>query len=189
MIYISVQATFAQSSILNEEKLKPHGLSIIGQLCDYIELMSNSNIDVTTRKAYQSRALKLFINKGETYVEDDVKKEGVYIEINSPYRSKPVRRFVRNYFEGLINNRYSKVTIESTEIANIKVSNLQKINDDIYVCTCYFEQAYCGNKDGREIYKDITRKKVKCYITKEETDDGVEYITRLGDIKAVEKIK
>lgn len=57
----------------------------------------------------------------------------------------------------------------------------------MYVCTCYFEQVFVGYRDGRAIYKDITRKKVKCYIEIQDVEDGPqEYVVLLGDVQAID---
>lgn len=93
---------------------------------------------------------------------------------------------MKDYFTGLINLRYSKVDIQSTKVQDIKVSELQKIDDNKYVCTAYFEQIFIGYRDGRPIYKDRTRKKVKVYILAEETIDRPEFVVMLGDVTALE---
>lgn len=187
---ILTSCVYAQTTTASvDEMLKRRSAEKVGEMTDKIEFMANPQNDIQTRYVYKSKALKLFVNNGEAYEEDGRHKDGVYMEVTSVYRKKPSRRLMRDYFEGLINMRYSKVTIESTDVSNIKVSNLQKTDDGQYVCTCYFEQAFCGYKDGRLVYKDITRKKVKCYVSREETIDGVEYIVRLGDVTALETIK
>lgn len=65
-------------------------------------------------------------------------------------------------------------------------SDLQKIDDNKYVCTAYFEQVFVGYREGHPVYKDRTRKKVKVYILAEETIDGQEFIVLLGDVTALE---
>lgn len=184
-----VTASFAQANV--QEVLRIRAAEKVGQLCDYIEFLANPQNEYKTRSYYKTKALNLFINKGEAYEEDGVYKKGVMMEVTSIWRSKPSRRLMKDYFTGLMNMRYSKVEIESTEVSNIEVSKLQPIDDDTYVCTCYFEQAFCGYRDGVPVYKDITRKKVKCYVIKEKVldDQGgeqIEYMVMLGDVTALE---
>lgn len=47
---------------------------------------------------------------------------------------------MKDYLTGLINLRYSKVDVVSTDIYGISMSELQKIDDNEYVCTaCYVQ--------------------------------------------------
>ena len=186
---LTVSASFAQSDI--QEVLKRRAAEKVGQLCDYIEFLANPQNEYKTRNYYKTKALNLFINKGEEYEEDGIYKKGVIMEVTSVWRKKPSQRLMKDYFTGLMNMRYSKVAIESTEISNIEVSRLQQIDDDTFVCTCYFEQAFCGYRDGIPVYKDITRKKVKCYVVKEVIIDDQggeqhEFMVMLGDVTALE---
>ena len=186
---MTVTFSYAQSDV--QEVLKRRAAEKVGQLCDYIEFLANPQNEYKTRNYYKTKALKLFINKGEEYEEDGIYKKGVLMEVTSIWRKKPSQRLMKDYFTGLMNMRYSKVVIESTEVSNIEVSRLQQIDDDTYVCTCYFEQAFCGYRDGIPVYKDITRKKVKCYVVKEVILDDQggeqhEYMVMLGDVTALE---
>jgi len=186
---MAVTFSYAQSDV--QEVLKRRAAEKVGQLCDYIEFLANPQNEYKTRNYYKTKALNLFINKGEEYEEDGIYKKGVLMEVTSIWRKKPSQRLMKDYFTGLMNMRYSKVVIESTEVSNIEVSRLQQIDDDTYVCTCYFEQAFCGYRDGIPVYKDITRKKVKCYVVKEVILDDQggeqhEYMVMLGDVTALE---
>ena len=184
----------AQSSSL-EDMLKVRAAEKVGQMCDYIEFLASKDNDYETRKYYRDKALHLFINNGESYEEDGVYKEGVAMEVTSVYRSKPRRRLMRDYFTGLMNLRYAAVQIQSTDVANIEVSRLHQVDENLFVCTCYFEQAFAGyNENGVPVYRDITRKKVKCYVYRELIEPGVgedgeanfEFIVVLGDVTALE---
>ena len=185
----TVTISYAQSDV--QEVLKRNVAEKEGQLYDYIEFLANPQNEYKTRNYYKTKALNLFINKGEEYEEDGIYKKGVLMEVTSIWRKKPSQRLMKDYFTGLMNMRYSKVVIESTEVSNIEVSRLQQIDDDTYVCTCYFEQAFCGYRDGIPVYKDITRKNVKCYVVKEDILDDQggeqhEYMVMLGDVTALE---
>lgn len=184
---------YCQSDLAEEEEnaIKTRVQEKVRQLTDYIEFLANPENDFKERQFYRSKALNLFIARGESYEsESGVREKGVFMEVTSIYRSKPSRRLMKDYFTGLMEMRYSKVIIESTDFG-FSVSDLKQIDEDLYVCTCYFEQAFCGYKDGTPIYKDITRKKVKIYIVRETIidDNGdldKEYIVMLGDVTALE---
>lgn len=159
---------------------------MVAQMNDNISFMADKSKDFDTRMYYRELALKLFVENGEPYEEEGIWKKGVMMEVTSVYRNRPTRRLIKDYFMGLIKLRYSKVDIQSTKVHEIRVSDLQKVDENKYVCTAYFEQTFVGYRDGVPIYKDRTMKKVKVYILAEETIDGQEFIVRLGDITALE---
>lgn len=173
---------FAQNK---QDLLRNRAAQKVGQMCDYIEFMANPENDLETRSYYCDKALNLFINRGNAYEEDGIMKEGVLMEVSSVNRKSKLPKLMKKYFIGLMNLKYQKVVIESTDVSEIEVSNLREV-DNYYVCTCYFEQAFCGYRDGRPVYRDITRKKVKCYIYVEQTERGEEYIVMLGDTTVTE---
>ena len=178
--------TFAQSNVGISELMKQRAQQKVAQMNDNISFMADKPKDYSTRNYYRGRALNLFIERGEPFEEEGIHNSGVKMETTSIYRKKPSRRLIKDYFTGLVNLRYSKVDIKSTKVHEIEVSDLQKIDDNKYVCTAYYEQVFIGYRDGRPVYKDRTRKKVKVYILAEETIDGQEFIVLLGDVTALD---
>ena len=134
----------------------------------------------------KKQALDLFAGRGYDYEENGIHKEGVRMEVTSVNNTRPRAKLMRVYFNGLVNLTYQKVSIQSTEVSSIKVSNLQKVDNNLYVCTCYFDQVFIGYRDGIPIYKDMTRKKVKCYVEVQDAEDGLEYVVLLGDVHAID---
>lgn len=196
-VIIASSNLHAQSNISNNPDLKRRAAECVAQMNDYISFMSDKAKDLKTRGVYRSEALNLFIAQGEAYEEETtdeyghiqkVHKDGAMMEITSKFRRRPTHRLIKDYFTALMNMRYSKVDIQSTDVAEIEVSNLKKVGDGHYTCTCYFEQAFCGYRDGKPVYKDITRKKVECHIFVLDTEEGEMYIVRLGDVTALETI-
>ena len=200
--------TYSQSNMSKEkmDMLRRRAAEKVGNLGEFIRLTAYKDPKLTTEKQmknkryYRTAALNLLIFQGEEYDETAVEilsdgttkettihKEGVMMEVSSLSSDTTARKTVKEYLDGLLNLSYAQVDIKTTEVANIEVSKLQKYRDDMYVCTCYFEQEFRGyNKDGIPQYKDITKKRVKCYIKVEETEDGEEYVIMLGDISVVE---
>lgn len=190
MLLLLIGATaFAQSDAGISELMKQRAQQKVAQMNDNISFMADKSKSLDTRNYYKGRALNLFIEKGEPFEEEGIHNTGVKMETTSIYRKKPSRRLMKDYFTGLVNLRYSKVDIQSTKVHEIEVSDLQKIDENKYVCTAYFEQIFVGYRDGRPVYKDRTRKKVKVYILAEETIDGQEFIVLLGDVTALETTK
>ena len=179
-------SAFAQNDADISELMKQRAQQKVAQMNDNISFMADKSKDLNTRNYYKGRALNLFIEKGDPYEEEGIRNTGVKMETTSVYRKKPLRRLMKDYFTGLVTLRYSKVDIQSTKVHEIEVSDLQKIDDNKYVCTAYFEQIFIGYQDGKPVYKDRTKKKVKVYILAEETIDGQEFIVLLGDVTALE---
>lgn len=186
-------ATYAQSGI--EDLIAKRAQQKVKQMTNYIEYMANKQESLNDRREYRTLALNLFIGHGEPYTLNDATRKGVYMQITSKYRKRPTERLMKDYFTGLINMRYDKVIIESTDIKDIKVSELKKVGENEFECTCTFVQAFCGYRDGRPVYKDITKKRVTCHIFGEETvtvqsngeiKTSYEYIVLLGDVEALE---
>ncbi len=193
----------AQNSAI-EEKIKSRAAHKVGLLGEYIGTIADkSQGDLRTRLHFCDKALSLFIGKGGPYEEDGVERKGVVMEVTSVNRKNADgspyvnRRLMKNYFNGLANLRYDAVSIETTDVADIKVSNLHRVADNLFVCTCFFEQAFTGYKDGRPVYKDITRKAVKCYVIQDEIEpelieeggDRYEYLVLLGDVRAIDTVR
>lgn len=170
-----------------DEMLKHRCAEKVKQMCDDIEYMANPQHKNSNRLYYRKVALRLFIAQGESYKEDGRTREGVMMQVTSVNQSEPTSHLMKRYFTNLVERlTYSKVVMQTTDVSAMKVSELQPIDDDTYVCTVYFEQSFCGYRDGKPVYKDITRKRVKCYIKVEQTEDGEEYIVMLGDVTALE---
>lgn len=169
-----------------EEMIKRRAAEKVAQMNDYISFMASKKKSTENRKYYKTKALNLFMGKGYSYEEEGVEKEGVTMETTSTNRKSVNLSLMRDYYDRVIRLRYSDVKITSTEIADIKVSNLQQIDENLYVCTCQYNQAFVGYRDGKPVYKDITTKRIKCYVYAEDTEDGFEYVILLGDVTALE---
>ena len=179
---------FAQMMDKNsvEEQITRRAAERVAQMNDYISFMADKSNDLETRQYNKKQALNLFAGRGYDYEENGIHKEGVRMEVTSVNNTRPRAKLMRVYFNGLVNLTYQKVSIQSTEVSSIKVSNLQKVDNNLYVCTCYFDQVFIGYRDGIPIYKDMTRKKVKCYVEVQDAEDGLEYVVLLGDVHAID---
>lgn len=181
-----IASSVTAQTVDQEEMIKRRAAEKVAQMNDYISFMASKKKSTENRKYYKKKALNLFMGKGFSYKEDGVEKDGVMMETSSLNRSSVNHKLMREYFDNLISLKYTEVKITSTEIANIKVSNLQQIDENLYVCTCQYDQAFVGYRDDRPVYKDITTKRIKCYVYAEDTEDGKEYVILLGDVTALE---
>jgi hypothetical protein len=180
--------SIAFSQDINDKVIKCRIPEVIAQLNDYISFIADKKQPLKKKMHYKEKALNLFIGKGYGYEEDGVKKEGVILEVASKNRKQTRRLLIRNYLDNLINRLggYSDVKITAPENANMKLSELIQVSPNLWVCECEFNQAFEGIRDGRLIYRDITTKRIKCYVTAEETEDGREFVCKLGNVYAID---
>ncbi len=117
----------AQNSV--EDQIKRRAAERVAQMNDYISFMADKSNDLETRQYNKKQALNLFAGRGYDYEENGIHKEGVRMEVTSVNNTRPRAKLMRVYFNGLVNLTYQKVSIQSTEVSSIKVSNLQKVDN------------------------------------------------------------
>lgn len=179
-----------------EDKIKLRAAEKVSQMNHYIANMADQSQDMKYRNRRKEKALNLFVGKGYKYIENGVEKDGVKMQVTSKNRKKVGEPLMRKYFDHLVGTQldrmYDNVKIEATEVADIKVSELRKLDDNLWECTCQYDQAFEGWRDGRPVYRDITTKRIKCYVLAElvegETGDEWEFIILLGDVYAIKTV-
>ena len=176
----------AQTDSQKEEMLKTRAKEKVGQFCDYVSFIASKKKNLKTRLYYVDKAKNLFLNRGKALFDEDgsMVRDSVIMQVTSLKAKKPRNVYLNKYLPNLANLMYPQVEVTSTDVAEMKVSNLHKIGDGLYTCTVYFYQYFVGKADNRVVYKDKTNKRVQCYIIEEETEDGLEYVVLLGDIYA-----
>ena len=176
----------AQTDSQKEEMLKTRATEQVGQFCDYVSFIASKKKNLKTRLYYVDKAKNLFLNRGKALFDEDgsMVRDSVIMQVTSLKAKKPRNVYLNKYLPNLANLKYPQVEVTSTDVAEMKVSNLHKIGDGLYTCTVYFYQYFVGKADNRVVYKDKTNKRVQCYIIEEETEDGLEYVVLLGDIYA-----
>lgn len=189
-IIILMSSISASAQDYNEEKLfQQRAKERVKLMNDYVSFMADKSKSQETRYYYRKKALPLFIGKGYEYEENGVTKQGVMMQTTSVNRPGVTNTLLRDYFSRLVNLRYSKVNITSTEIAGMKVSDLKKVdssdNKTLYMCTCQYVQYFRGEYGDGYVYADKTTKRIVCYVEVEETEDGQEFMIKLGDVEAI----
>jgi len=164
-------------------------LEKINLLGDYLSTIGNPNVGLEVRKYYVPRALSLFVNNGASYTIDESVVKGAHIEINNEYRTRPIKRLVKDYINGLLNSRYEAIKVENATFAIVKSGNLKF--DDMsgkYIAKAIISQNFKGFIDGKPIYDDIVNKTIQFYLDKEYVESLGEtpYIVLLVDIQATE---
>ena len=193
MCHVSQAQKYESISPEQVKTLKMYAAQKVGQLNDYISFMANKQEPNENKKYYKKSALDLFVEKGEPFIEiiefaDGSKKkidrEGVVMETATIRNRKPRKRLMKTYFDDLIGDPAQQIIIQSTDIADMRVSQLEAYGDGRYICSVYFDQAYIKKYKDGHVYKDITRKWVVCYVDRHITTDSTEaeYVVTLGDI-------
>lgn len=177
-------------NIENDKMLQQRARERVRLMNDYVTFMADKSSSEENRRYYRDQALPLFIGKGYEYEEHGVTKRGVMMQTTSVNRPGVVTNtLIRDYFSRLVNLSYSKVNITSTEIAKIQVSDLKKVdsydNKTLYTCTCQYVQYFRGEYGDGYLYADKTTKRIVCYVEVEETEDGQEFMIKLGDVEAI----
>ena len=156
---------------------------------DYVSWMGSKEQSEVARNYYRKKALPLFIGKGYEYEENGVPKQGVMMQTTSVNRPGVDTTLLRDYFSRMIKLKYSKVNITSTEIADMKVSDLKKVDSGdsttLYMCTVQYVQYFRGEYGDGYVYTDKTTKRIVCYVEVEGTEDGREFMIKLGDVEAI----
>ncbi|HIT16447.1 MAG TPA: hypothetical protein IAA88_08725 [Candidatus Avimuribaculum pullicola] len=172
-----------------EEKFLQRVKERVKLMNDYVSYMASKSYKKDTKKYYLKKSLPLFIGNGYEYEENGVTKKGVTMQTTSVNNDKVKTTLIRDYFKHLVGLPYAIVDIKSTEIADMKVSGLKKVdsygNKTLYTCTCQYVQYFIGGYKDGYFYKDKTTKRIVCYVETEETEDGQEYMIKLGDVEAI----
>lgn len=181
---------YAQSA-KDIETLKIRAAQKVGLLNDYIAYIANPQKQTANRLKRKHSALALFVNNGRSFTEiveykdgkkETIERKGAEMQVSSSNTKTIKKMLMSKYFDNLMSLRYKEVKIESTDIADMRVSQIQPYGDGRYVCSVYFDQNFIGKRGDGSSYKDITRKWVVCYITVDKTVDGDEYMVELGDV-------
>lgn len=172
-------------NILSQEDLKGDEISQLYKIKllnieEYLETISSSSMSETLKRKAMSSILELCYNQGNSYIEDGITKEGVMISYESrngrKYRPKPIIVFLSNMISLHDKSRYSVSAPIPKFDSNMKVSELHQLNDSIYTCVAYLNNAFTGmDSSGKIVYEDVTAPKGYVYLRKAliPTPDGI----------------
>jgi hypothetical protein len=190
-------APAVQAQVLSQEdkeELQIRTKQKIEDLQGHLSTIASRSVSPALKDIATRSALKLFIAKGDSYYYEDAYRkrtlhDPVIMQVSSKYRATPINRPMKQYLNSLRNmTRYSKVVIENADV--VRVDNIRETAEGKYEAVAYFCQKFCGYRDGKLIYNDVTEKKVKVYVEREEVamPDGetqVIWLVLLGDIYVV----
>lgn len=193
-LLIIQQSAIAQEVTLSGEdkyelqnRVKDKLEDFLGQLS--IIASKAKDVTVSMKDAATTSALELFIGKGKPYEYTDQYgnrkiHEPVQMQTSNRYRKYPTKPMTQ-YLRSLRTMSYTKVVIEAADA--VRVDNIFETPDGKYEAIAYYSQKFCGYRDGRLVYNDVTEKKVKIYVEKVSIptpsgNDKVIWRVLLGDI-------
>lgn len=193
-LLIIQQSAIAQEVTLSGEdkyelqnRVKDKLEDFLGQLS--IIASKAKDVTVSMKDAATTSALELFIGKGKPYEYTDQYgnrkiHEPVQMQTSNRYRKYPPKPMTQ-YLRSLRTMSYTKVVIEAADA--VRVDNIFETPDGKYEAIAYYSQKFCGYRDGRLVYNDVTEKKVKIYVEKVSIptpsgNDKVIWRVLLGDI-------
>lgn len=216
IIALCFNALHAQNTIINEgieirlpdvnneadqQLLQQRAKDCVKQMNDYITLMTATPKDghptVNDRYKFRKAAITLFLNEGDSIdLGNGIKGAPIMMETtskNSKGRTIKTTRPVKEYFDRLIRlivdkRIYTDVTIISTDIEAMDVTNIKKVGDR-YQCVVSYYQDFIGRRGDLKVYADRTKKTITVWFVYEEDIFGKELIPKLGDIAAGETIR
>lgn len=160
-------------------------------LNDCLTFLAKKDKSADAKEYYMNCALGLFVNKGEPFNADSVKYAGAYIVAKSAYRSKPVKRRLKDYLQGVKDLRYTALDVSNIKIpalpSQIDCKKLVKCGNDLYRLTTTITRELAGYIDHTPVYKDITPYDYSVYIRMTNTVNGEECTVYLSDIEVDEK--
>lgn len=164
----------------------------------YLSSIANTSLSTKQRTTAKEQAILLFMGEGEPYyITNDNGERERHREVrmqtssvnNKVLNVKKMKTYLDDTYKNIL--KYPKVVIKSADV--VRVDNVYKIGEGRYECMAYFCQEYISyGPDGSVRYGDITRKKVKVYITATPIPSvGMVYEVKLGDIyvTATERLK
>ena len=195
-LFLCQQSILAQQVVLSEEDKGELQIRVKQKIEDFQmhlgTIASKAGVSEASKDAATTSALELFIGKGKSYeYTDDYGNrrlhDPVMMQTSNRYRKYPPK-LMTQYLKSLRNLTYTKVVIEAADA--VRVDNIFETPDGKYEAIAYFSQKFCGYKDGKLVYNDVTEKKVKIYVEKEviPTPTGTEQViwqVLLGDIYVV----
>lgn len=184
LLFINLQADCVSAQQVDEH-LQTLAKERIEEFNMYLNIIANKSGESETKKDIATtKALNLFIGKGDSYeyIDDCGNKrthEPVKMQIYNQIRKSPPKQ-IKQYLKNLRYSAYKKVVIDMVDI--IVLDNVFQRGDGSYEAIAHYRQRFCGYRDGRVIYQDVTDKKIKVFFDTIENAGQSVYIVLLGDI-------
>ena len=135
----------------------------IDEMQQYFAFIADKEQPAADKDVYIKQALRLFIENGEAYYDNDgTYHSPVSIQTSSVRTGKVSIQTVANYLQRLRALPYTQVKITASDAC--KITNIQQEADGRYTCVAIFYQDFYGYRDGRVVYSDRVTKRTKVYL-------------------------
>lgn len=188
---------YAQANDLSEGELNAFKVQCQEQIDAFqmaLEIIADKEQPNEIKDHYIQAIPDMFIGKGDAWTDKNGGKHApVKMQVSSidRYGNIKIRTpspTLKQYLQNLRNLPYTSVEIKKAQTCII--SNLYKVNKDLYMGTCTFFQYFTGTKGEVIVIKDYTQKDVDIYIQRiEDGSLGTYWDMKFGDINVTETQK
>ena len=186
----------------DQQLLQQRAKECVRQMNTYISSMTkkqsrdnNGELHPTLQDRQDSKmaALELFLENGDSIMlSNGVKGAPALMETTSRNSSgrvisttRPVKIYFKRLIDLIIGGKYTDVTITSTDIENMDVTNIVQVGNR-YQCVVTYTQDFIGRRGEISAYADRTKKQIVVWFVFYDSPWGREIVPRLGDISCKE---
>ncbi len=154
-----------------------------------IEIIADKRQSPEIKSHYIKTLPDMFIGKGEPWKDrNGGLHDAVKMQVSSTQKDTPKDIPLKKYLIRLRDLPYTHVEIKKAKTCLI--SNLYKVDDNLYMGTCTFFQYFTGQSGEVLVYRDYTQKDVDVYIQRVADGNlGTYWDMKFGDINVTETQK
>jgi len=158
----------------------------IERLQKNLELLGNRNESNTTKRLVHDETLKLFIERGQPYVDNlGNRQPAVIMQVSDVRTGRITDRTIDQYLRNLRNLAYAQVEITKAETH--RISDLRKVGNNRYEAAATIYQRFIArDAEGRITISDHTEKTIQIIIRTEVDAWGEKWVVLLGNISVSE---
>lgn len=182
---------WAQTHDLSSEELKAFSVQCQERVDAFqmaLEIIADKRQPSEIKDHYARTIPEMFLGNGDSWTDRNGQRhDAVKMQVSSVRNGTVSIRdvYLKRYLLNLRNLPYTSVEIKKAKTCMI--SNLYKVNDDLYMGTCTFFQYFTGMSGEATVIRDHTQKDVDVYIRRVEDGSlGSYWEMKFGDINVSE---
>lgn len=151
-----------------------------------LEIIADKRQSAEIKNHYIKTIPDMFMGKGEPWTDiSGGNHNAVKMQVSSASIGNVTDYPLKRYLVRLRDLSYTFVEIKKAKTCLI--SNLYKVNDNLYMGTCVFFQYFTGQSGENLVYRDYTQKEVDVYIQRiPDGSLGTYWDMKFGDINVTE---